>query len=330
VLDDWHTIDACPNYNPFVPSSSICGGTFKMCQFRGSVRAFIDSDAGLASALGVSGVDLDDLEYRWAEVWATLLAYNAGPGGFLNYYENWKAWEGCYDYNGDGYYDEYDTGCCAADFVEYVNTCPLGEGGNPYAAQVIAKYDTILKTCPSNCPDGVTEFADDPLEGQDFTPASIDCTFLNDEYNPYLLYPHLYMGLTPPVSGGSCSGLFCTDRGTHYHGGIDIGVPVGTPIVASHSGTVYNAYDPGGGGNYVRLEGDELKTYYMHVKCGGFALSSGTYVNEGEVIAYSGGADSCRGRSSGPHLHYEVRTLYNAKMDPAYFVDICAEVVSPP
>jgi len=327
VIDDWGTIPICSDYNPFVPSSSICGGTYKMCDFRTTVRSmFAYGDGVPLSALGVSEVDLDDPEYKWVEAWATLLAYNAGPGSLSTYYENFENLEGCYDLSDD-------TECCAYDFVEYVNTCEERDPvtnrmyGNPYAGQVIAKYDSILSTCPSLCPDGVTGFEDDPYEGQtDPNPFSSSCNWL--QVNPYEHYPGDYMGLVPPVSG-TCSSLYCANRGTYYHSGMDVAVPVGTEILASHDGIVYNVPDSGSGGYYVKLVGDRFTTYYMHVKCGGFLKITGEFVTAGTPIAKSGGADACKGHSTGAHLHFEVRGPTGARhsrMDPAYFVDICGVI----
>lgn len=103
-------------------------------------------------------------------------------------------------------------------------------------------------------------------------------------------------------------------RSSGYHYGLDIGAPTGTPIYASESGTVtYSAWC----GNYgylikVKHEGG-YETYYAH--CSKLVSKVGSEVNKGDVIAYVGST----GRSTGPHLHLEVR--YNGKtLDPEIFV----------
>ena len=87
------------------------------------------------------------------------------------------------------------------------------------------------------------------------------------------------------------------------HTGVDFAAPRGTPILAAGSGTVERANRYGGYGNYIRIRHtDGYKTAYAHLK--GFArgVKSGSYVKQDQVIGYVG----TTGRSTGPHLHYEV------------------------
>lgn len=87
-----------------------------------------------------------------------------------------------------------------------------------------------------------------------------------------------------------------------FHHGIDIGVPYGTSIRASRSGTVTFA---GWRGNYGILvivdHGGGAATWYAHLSR--TAVSSGQWVERGQVLGYVG----TTGRSTGPHLHFEVR-----------------------
>ena len=90
-----------------------------------------------------------------------------------------------------------------------------------------------------------------------------------------------------------------------YHSGTDIAAPSGTPILAPADGTVIiaNSTDSWGGGwgYYVKLNhSNGVETLYGH--CSALAVNSGEMVRKGQVIAYIGSS----GRSTGPHLHWEV------------------------
>jgi murein DD-endopeptidase MepM/ murein hydrolase activator NlpD len=92
---------------------------------------------------------------------------------------------------------------------------------------------------------------------------------------------------------------------TKYHGGVDIGAPNGTPILAAADGTVTvaNGTDSygGGWGYYVKIKHNgTYDTLYAH--CSKIAVVKGQAVKKGQVIAYVGST----GRSTGNHLHFEV------------------------
>ncbi|PZT48007.1 peptidase [Helicobacter valdiviensis] len=106
-------------------------------------------------------------------------------------------------------------------------------------------------------------------------------------------------------------------RRTHSHTGMDFGMPIGTPIyapadgVADFTGNGYN----GGYGIMVKLEHSfGFKTFYAHLSK--IIVQKGEFVRRGQLIAYSGNS----GRSTGPHLHYEVRYL-NRDLNPKPFVE---------
>lgn len=87
------------------------------------------------------------------------------------------------------------------------------------------------------------------------------------------------------------------------HAGVDFAAPRGTPVMAAGSGTVERANRYGSFGNYIRIRHtDGYKTAYAHLK--GFArgVKAGAYVKQDQIIGYVG----TTGRSTGPHLHYEV------------------------
>ena len=115
-------------------------------------------------------------------------------------------------------------------------------------------------------------------------------------------------GLIWPVSGPVTSPFGY--RWGRLHAGIDIAVPVGTPIHAAASGTVALAGWVDGYGNYTCVDhGGGLATCYAHQSS--LAVSVGTHVTQGQVIGYSGNT----GHSTGPHLHFEVR-INGTPVDP--------------
>lgn len=116
-----------------------------------------------------------------------------------------------------------------------------------------------------------------------------------------------------PVNGARLSSTYGSRRHPilgyrKMHTGVDFAAPRGTPILAAGSGTVERANRYGSFGNYIRIRHtDGYKTAYAHLK--GFArgVKSGAYVKQDQVIGYVG----TTGRSTGPHLHYEV--IHNGK-----------------
>ncbi|MCV3737450.1 M23 family metallopeptidase [Rhizobium sp. TRM96647] len=98
------------------------------------------------------------------------------------------------------------------------------------------------------------------------------------------------------------------------HAGIDFRLPVGSAVEATGSGTVVTAGRTGGYGNLVEIDhGSGLSTRYAHLSR--VLVKAGDTVDAGETIGLSGST----GRSTGPHLHYEVRRNGRAS-DPARFL----------
>jgi murein DD-endopeptidase MepM/ murein hydrolase activator NlpD len=90
---------------------------------------------------------------------------------------------------------------------------------------------------------------------------------------------------------------------TTQHKGIDFAVMTGTPVMAAGSGTVEVAGVNGSYGIYVRIKHDgSHETAYAHLSRLAKGIRPGSHVTQGQTIAYSGST----GRSTGPHLHYEV------------------------
>lgn len=106
-----------------------------------------------------------------------------------------------------------------------------------------------------------------------------------------------------PLPGGRIS------QGVHGYNGVDVSAPAGTPIYAAAAGTVVVAKGDGGYnggyGNYVVLShSNGTQTLYAHMSS--LAVSGGS-VAKGELIGYVGST----GRSTGNHLHFEVRGATN-------------------
>jgi len=115
-------------------------------------------------------------------------------------------------------------------------------------------------------------------------------------------------GLIWPVSGPITSPFGW--RWGRMHQGIDIGVPMGTPIKAAAAGTIiYCGWESGYGNLTVIDHGGNLATAYGHQSS--IAVSCGEQVAQGQVIGYVG----CTGHCTGPHLHFEVRVGGNP-VDP--------------
>lgn len=98
--------------------------------------------------------------------------------------------------------------------------------------------------------------------------------------------------------------------GSELHQGIDIASAAGTPVVAAADGQVVQSGWSGGYGNMVQLDhGNGITTIYGHNSS--VAVASGQPVKKGQVISFAGST----GRSTGSHVHYEVR-VNNTPVDP--------------
>ena len=93
------------------------------------------------------------------------------------------------------------------------------------------------------------------------------------------------------------------------HTGIDYACPVGTPILASAEGQVMSVgWDKTGfGWHVILLHGSGVGTLYAHLALIPSNIAAGVWVKQGDVIGYSGST----GNSTGPHLHFEARKVWN-------------------
>jgi len=105
-------------------------------------------------------------------------------------------------------------------------------------------------------------------------------------------------GWVSPCPGPVTSGF--GPRADGFHPGIDLGVPVGTPVLAAHKGRVLAAGPADGFGQWVVLDHGGVQTVYGHLSAE--TVTVGQTVTTGQQIAVSGDT----GQSTGPHLHFEV------------------------
>ncbi|MDC0899505.1 M23 family metallopeptidase, partial [Candidatus Pelagibacter sp.] len=111
-----------------------------------------------------------------------------------------------------------------------------------------------------------------------------------------------------PINGARLSSSFGMrkhpiDGFNKMHRGTDFAAPMGTPIMASGSGTIKKAGWCGGGGNCVVIRHNSTyETIYAHMSKFAKGIKKGVRVAQGQTIGYVGST----GKSTGPHLHYEV------------------------
>ena len=111
-----------------------------------------------------------------------------------------------------------------------------------------------------------------------------------------------------PINGARLSSKFGMrkhpiDGYNKMHKGTDFAAPLGTPIMASGDGVVQKAGWCGGGGNCVKIKHNSVyQTVYAHMSKFARGIKIGTRVKQGQIIGFVGST----GKSTGPHLHYEV------------------------
>ena len=169
---------------------------------------------------------------------------------------------------------------------------PLGNGDDQFR-ELFAQWEgldngtttTATASQPRQRSAGVSIPSRMPLEGASFTSG--------------------YGMRTHPVLGGR-----------RRHNGVDLAAPTGTPVYATGDGIVEMAQWYSSYGNYIQIgHGNELETRYAHLSR--IVVSEGSFVEKGDLIGYVGST----GRSTGPHLHYEVRMAGVAVNPIPYMVD---------
>ena len=111
-----------------------------------------------------------------------------------------------------------------------------------------------------------------------------------------------------PINGARLSSPFGMrkhpiDGFNKMHKGTDFAAPEGTPIMASGDGVIVRAKWCGGGGNCIKIKHNSTySTVYAHMSKFAYGMKAGLRVKQGQIIGYVGST----GKSTGPHLHYEV------------------------
>ena len=111
-----------------------------------------------------------------------------------------------------------------------------------------------------------------------------------------------------PINGARLSSSFGMrkhpiDGYNKLHKGTDFAAPLGTPIMASGDGKIIRAKWCGGGGNCIKIKHNSTySTIYAHMSKFAVGIKNGIRVKQGQIIGYVGST----GKSTGPHLHYEV------------------------
>ena len=111
-----------------------------------------------------------------------------------------------------------------------------------------------------------------------------------------------------PINGARLSSSFGLrkhpiDGFTKMHRGTDFAAPKGTPIMASGNGIIKKVGWCGGGGNCIKIKHNSTyETVYAHMSKFARGMKNGVRVKQGQTIGYVGST----GKSTGPHLHYEV------------------------
>ena len=125
-----------------------------------------------------------------------------------------------------------------------------------------------------------------------------------------------------PINGARLSSKFGMrkhpiDGYNKMHRGTDFAAPEGTPIMASGDGVVTKASWCGGGGNCVKIKhNSSYSTVYAHMSKFASQIKKGKRVKQGQIIGYVGST----GKSTGPHLHYEV--IFNGKRINSQTLDL--------
>jgi murein DD-endopeptidase MepM/ murein hydrolase activator NlpD len=173
-------------------------------------------------------------------------------------------------------------------------------------------YEVFLNEKKEIIENGDILFANLNLSGQDNTLYYFDYKGSEGHYDKNGKSVRKALMKTP-INGARLSSSFGMrkhpiDGFNKMHRGTDFAAPTGTPIMASGNGIIKKAGWCGGGGNCIKIRHNSTyETVYAHMSKFARGIKNGVRVKQGQTIGYVGST----GKSTGPHLHYEV--IVNSK-----------------
>lgn len=109
-------------------------------------------------------------------------------------------------------------------------------------------------------------------------------------------------------------------RGNRRHAGVDLRAPIGSPVFSTTGGEVVSSRYSKTYGNVIEVENKEEDVWALYAHLSERLVEEGDQVKRGEVIAKSGNT----GRSTGPHLHYEVK-VGGVNINPLHYLQLLKE-----
>jgi murein DD-endopeptidase MepM/ murein hydrolase activator NlpD len=204
-----------------------------------------------------------------------------------------------------------------------LGSCSSMRSGQYIYVETPSQMKKVAKTHGLSMNEIKTANPDKSLQGREwvFIPSKVGIAYLLND--TYVIEDYRSLGkgrfLWPVPHFYRVSSHF-GPRGRKHHDGIDIPAPRGTPIVAvDHGVVVYSDNGIRGYGNMILLaHGEDVFTVYAHNRKN--LVSKGDKVVKGQVIGHVGNT----GRSTGPHLHFEIR-VKNKVRNPAQFLSRITE-----
>ena len=199
----------------------------------------------------------------------------------------------------------------SAGVAESVATAPLADSGNDTSGDTYDKSIDAFNALRNSALSGSATRALSSIGSPRYSSSDLFGGSDAGDQDAASYIPSLWPIMGPITSGfGQREDPILGNGEGEFHTGIDIGAPNGIPIRATGDGTVKTAEMASGYGREVVIDhGHGVETLYGHMS--GFAVSAGQTVVRGEVIGYVGHS----GRTTGSHLHYEVR-IHNTPVNP--------------